>query len=429
MPVSGQVAGSAPLRALVVEDSITIRKYLAGVLRARGVEVVGEAADGQSAVDLCRTLRPDVVTMDMILPVLSGLAATEQIMAYSPTPILIVSASVNRGEMFQTYDALAAGAVDVFDKVRAGAQPASGPAGVSSGDSSSVPLGVKVQQDWEERFVAAVRMAARIKVITHPRARLAPARAFAPRGVGVSAGGSASAESDSAGSVAGSPVSLAASAPLLRESGTRTDVIALGASTGGPAALVEILRALPANFPVPILIVLHISELFSFAFAEWLNTLSPIPAHYARDGELLEPPGKPQAILAPAGRHLTLEGRVLRLRDSAERHSCKPSIDVLFESLAAQPDCRSLLCLLTGMGKDGAAGLLAARRAGLRTVAQDEASSVIFGMPGEAVRLGAAGHILPLDAMAPFLIAASASGSGRASGRAGGRPSGERAAS
>ncbi len=368
------IGPASPLRALVVEDSLTIRKYLVGVLQASGVEVVGEAIDGSQALELCQALRPDVVTMDMILPEMSGLAATEQIMAFCPTPILIVSASVNRGELFQTYDALAAGAVDVFDKV-------------NTGRSEASSSGKKEQQDWESRFVAAVRMAARIKVITHPRARLQPGRAFSrsTQGLGIAASQAAEPATDL---------------------GERADLIALGASTGGPAALVEILRNLPSDFPVPILIVLHISELFSFAFAEWLNTLSPIPARYARDGEALPKPGKPQVILAPAGRHLVVEGNLLRLRDTAERHSCKPSIDVLFESLAVHPARRALLCLLTGMGKDGATGLLAARRAGLRTLAQDEASSVIFGMPGEAVRLGAAERIVPLVEIAGVLQAA-----------------------
>ena len=184
------------------------------------------------------------------------------------------------------------------------------------------------------------------------------------------------------------------------------DIIVIGASFGGLEALTKLASGLTRDFPAAILIVLHISELFAFAFAEWLNTLSPIPAHYARDGEPLPQPGKPQVILAPAGRHLVVEGGALRLRDTAERHSCKPSIDVLFESLAAQPNRHSLLCLLTGMGTDGATGLLAARRAGLETIAQDEATSVIFGMPGEAVRLGAASSILPLYKIAPQLRAA-----------------------
>ena len=370
-------APTPPLRALVVEDSLTIRKYLAGVLRGHGIDVVGEAANGMQAFELCKSLRPDVVTMDMILPELSGLAATEQIMAFCPTPILIVSASVNRGEVFQTYDALAAGAVDVFDKVRT--SPTSTPAHDQIQHQ-------RTQSDWETRFIAAVRMAARIKVITHPRARLHPARAFSREPAVVD-------------------LAAAHSAPAVSGS-ERAELIAIGASTGGPAAIVEILRGLPAEFNIPILIVLHISELFSFAFAEWLNTLSPIPARYAHDGEALPRPGKPQIILAPAGHHLVVEGSTLRLRDTPERHSCKPSIDELFESLAAQPTRHTLLCLLTGMGTDGAAGLLAARRAGLATIAQDEATSVIFGMPGEAVRLGAAARVLPLPQIAPLLRAA-----------------------
>lgn len=380
------------LRVLVVEDSLTIRKYLVRLLEQHGIEVVGEAEDGLRATVLCESLRPDVITMDMILPGLSGLAATEQIMAYTPTPILIVSASTNRGEVFQTYEALAAGAVDVLDKVKPG----------------------EPSLAWEQRFLAAVRMAARIKVITHPRARLLRMKAAY-----------AQATLDQANLAQPQPaqpqptqtnplqaVQVAAARPFAPAPGVETvrlagkvDLIAIGASTGGPAAIAEILRTLPATFPIPILIVLHISELFAFAFADWLNTLTSIPARYALDGEALPLPGKPQIVLAPAGRHLILEDGLLRLNDAAERNSCRPSIDVLFESLARNPGLRTLLCLLTGMGRDGAAGMLAGRRAGLETIAQDEASSVIFGMPAEAIRLGAARRVLPLNEIAGLIAA------------------------
>lgn len=368
------VLASAPLRVLVVEDSLTIRKYLVRVLQANGIEVVGEAEDGLRAVALCSQLKPQVVTMDMILPGLSGLAATEEVMAYSPTPILIVSASVNRGELFQTYEALAAGAVDVLDKIKPGETSAA----------------------WEQRFIAAVRMAARIKVITHPRARLL--RMSASRAQVLPAEPLTPARTASLSQTAGL---VGASSPGTA-SPSRADLIAIGASTGGPAAIAEILRSLPPQFPIPILIVLHISEMFAFAFAEWLNTLSPIPARYAIDGEPLPTPGNPQILLAPAGRHLTVVAGELRLSDAAERNSCRPSIDVLFESLALEPSSRAVLCLLTGMGKDGAAGMLAGRRRGLQTVAQDEASCIIFGMPGEAIRLQAADRVLPLQEIASF---------------------------
>src|ERR1700721_2877013 len=140
------------LRVLVADDSLTIRRRFCEILAADPeLEVIGEAEDGKRAIELCEALRPDVVTLDMVMPVMSGLAATEYIMAYMPTPILIVSASTNRGELFQTYDALAAGAIDVLDK----------------------PTLSDVDTAWERRFVAAVKLVARIKVITHPRARLA----------------------------------------------------------------------------------------------------------------------------------------------------------------------------------------------------------------------------------------------------------------
>jgi two-component system chemotaxis response regulator CheB len=217
-------------------------------------------------------------------------------------------------------------------------------------------------------------MIARIKVITHPRIRLkagmlAPHEAFPQR----SAGGA-------------------------------IRLVAIGASTGGPAAIADILRALPRRFPVPIAVVLHISEQFAFALAEWLGTQSRIPVRNARDGEPLPPVGEPAVLLAPAGRHLRVERGRFRLTDEAERFSCRPSVDVLFESVGNDLGAQAVLCLLTGMGKDGAAGLLRARRQGALTIAQDEASSVIYGMPGEAARIGAAAQILPLDQIASCLI-------------------------
>src|SRR5260221_8302744 len=149
------------IRILVVEDSLTVRRHLVDILSADpDIDVIGEAADGKQAIELCQALRPNVITMDMMLPVMSGLAATEFIMAHTPTPILIVSASTNRGELFRTYEALAAGAVDVLEK----------------------PLGGETDGSWETRFVAAVRMVARIKVITHPRGRLSGLRITGERG-------------------------------------------------------------------------------------------------------------------------------------------------------------------------------------------------------------------------------------------------------
>lgn len=352
----------AKIRVLVMEDSLTVRKYLCDVLAADPqFEVVGEAADGREGIELCRQLRPDVITADMAMPVMSGLAATEYIMAYCPTPILIVSSSFNRRGAFKTLDALAAGAVDVLDK----------------------PAGGEPDGEWERRFRSAVRIASRIKVITHPAAKLGLNR---PRGAPT--------------------VAL----PLPAQSYQGYRAVAIGASTGGPAALMELLPALPADFPLPILLVVHLDRRFDATFAEWLQAYAPMPVRIAGDGLALPPVGRPQLLVAPADRHLVLQGGRLRLTDENERHACRPSVDTLFESVAVELGSAAIACLLTGMGADGAAGLLALRRAGAMTLAQDEASSVVFGMPRAAIALDAARQVLPLAGFAPVLAALAADG-------------------
>jgi two-component system chemotaxis response regulator CheB len=179
--------------------------------------------------------------------------------------------------------------------------------------------------------------------------------------------------------------------------------IAIGASTGGPAALLRIMGALPASFSVPILLVIHIGASFGAALAEWLDGQSPLRVAFASDGDPLPPQGQGRVLMAPGDRHLVVDGSRLRLSSAPERHSCRPSVDVLFESVARSMGSRSGACLLTGMGKDGADGLLAVRRAGGATLAQDEETSVVYGMPKEAALLGAAERILALDAIAPAL--------------------------
>jgi two-component system, chemotaxis family, protein-glutamate methylesterase/glutaminase len=276
-------------------------------------------------------------------------------MAYSPTPILIVSSSTNRGELYKTYDALAAGAVDVFEK----------------------PTGNDPEGVWERRLVSTLKIVSRVRVITHIRGKLG-----------------------SSGRTSTHPASFETC-----DSAARKSVIAIGGSTGGPAAIVEILRGLPEGFPIPILLVIHIGDLFSTAFAEWLDGQSALRVRCARDGEALPALGQSGVVMAPSGFHLVLQRGKLRLTCDRERNSCRPSVDVLFESLAKEVGGETAACLLTGMGRDGAAGLLALRHAGALTIAQDEASSVVFGMPREAIEMGAVDRVLALDQISTALTA------------------------
>jgi two-component system chemotaxis response regulator CheB len=357
-----------PVRVLVVEDSMTLRKHLCEVLAADpDIEIVGEAQDGARAIDLCRELRPDVITMDMMMPVMSGLAATEFIMAHYPTPILIVSASTNRGELHKTYEALAAGAVDVLEK----------------------PSGAEPDQRWEKKLVSTVKLVSRIRVITHPRARLAGYR---------------HAELNPA-SPPGTAVANQRAFKL----------VAIGASTGGPSAIVEILRALPADFRLPILLVIHIGEPFGDAFADWLDGQTQRRVSYAESGVAVSTLSG-RVAMAPPNRHLEVREGRLQLSQGPERHSCRPSVDVLFDSLAPEYGAAAAACLLTGMGRDGAQGLLAMRRSGAFTIAQDEASSVVYGMPREAVQLGAAERILPLNEIGPTLRALASNSASKGDG-------------
>jgi two-component system chemotaxis response regulator CheB len=342
------------IRILVAEDSPTVRKRLVEIiLSAPDFELVGEAEDGKSAIEMCRQHRPDVISMDMMMPVMSGLAATEYIMAHCPTPILVVSASTNRGELFKIYEALAAGAVDVLEK----------------------PTDAEANGDWEHRFLAMAKLVARIQVVTHPRGRLMELQARM----------------------------LGAGAPSAGPS-RKLEIIAIGASTGGPGAIVEILRNLPASFDVPIVIVIHINEPFGTAFADWLDGQTARRVVHPKDGMPVAAAAG-RVLVAPGGHHLVVRDRRLYFLSGPERHSCRPSVDVLFETVASEYGASAAACLLTGMGRDGALGLLKIREAGGMTIAQDESTAIVYGMPREAALLGAAQRILRIGDIAPSLAA------------------------
>lgn len=328
---------NSPLRAVLVEDSTVQARAIARMLEAEGdIVVVATAADAGEAAAAVARLRPDVVTMDLDIPG-GGHEAIEQIMADTPTPILVVSGILESQTGPLAVRALAAGAVDALPKPR-------------------------VWDDAEaSELRRQVRRVGRIPVIrrrpqgTRPRR----ARELPPR------------------SGAG-------------------PIVAVAASTGGPAALSTLLSGL-AGASATILVVQHIHPAFADGFATWLATVSGLPVTMAGDGARL---ASGCVYVAPGDCHLRLgpEARLVVGPDPPTLH--RPSADVLFRSVAEHGGRGAVGVLLTGMGEDGAAGLLAMRQAGARTFAQDEASSAVYGMPRAAERIGAAEQILPLDELA-----------------------------
>lgn len=354
------------IRVLVVEDSLTTRKRMVDAISGDPeCEVVGEAADAASAIALCTSLRPDVVTLDLLLPDASGLEVTEHIMAYRATPIVIVSATVQQSDVRKTLDMLAAGAVDVLEK----------------------PNGNEPENEWERKLVDVVKFASRIKVITHLRGRRRVSSADGPKV---------------------SPPAALPTPPVARRSVRKYEVIAIGASTGGPSAVLALLTG-TLSFGLPILLTIHVSQVLGGSFAAWLGSHLSIPVSEALDGELLPSPGDCRVIVAPADRHMFVERGRLRLSNAPERNACRPSVDILFESIAREKAERAIGVLLTGMGRDGAEGLLAMKQAGATTIAQNEATCVVFGMPREAIRLGAVDHVLPLGEIRSILSTLSTS--------------------
>lgn len=339
-----------PVRVLVAEDSATTRELIIGILEADpAVRVVAAAKDGRDAVAKTLALKPDVVVMDIHMPVMDGFEATRRIMVKAPTPIVIVTASAGVRDVEVSLHAIRAGALTVLPK-----PPAPGADGAEAA---------------QQEFVRTVKAMAEVKVVR----RYGPAGAFqAPPSLPPSAAGRPAAK-----------------------------VVAVAASTGGPAALQRLLSELPGDFPVPILVVQHIAEGFVPGLAEWLNTSSALAVGVARSGEPLE---ARTVYLAPDGQHLGLNGRrVIHLSREDPVGGIRPSGTVLFDSVARAFGPAAAAVILTGMGRDGVEGLRAVRRAGGTIIAQDEASSVVFGMPGEAVAEGLTDFVLPLGAIAAQL--------------------------
>lgn len=343
-----------PMRVVIVDDSAVVRELLREILDADpGLTVVGLAKDGEEAVRMAAEKQPDVITMDIHMPKLNGFEATREIMHRHPVPIVIISGSLDTTEVNIGFQAMAAGAVAVQQRPRGIGHPA------FAADSRAL--------------VQAVKAMSEVKVVR----RWQPGRLT------------------SAGAFASGP--LNAPFKLSQPAG----IVAIGASTGGPIALQELLSRLPAGLPFPIVVVQHMTDGFMPGFIDWLSRSVPFPVLLAAHNDKLLPG---HAYFAPDGAHLavTSSGRI-QLLDSPPERGLRPAVGALFRSVASAYGSRAIAILMTGMGVDGAAELKQLKELGAATIAQDRESSVVFGMPGAAVSLGAATWVLPPEEIAALL--------------------------
>ena len=340
------------IKVLVVEDSTVVRDFLVHVLCADpDIHVVGTAADGEEALEAVERRRPDVITMDIHMPKMDGLEATRRIMETHPTPIVIVSGSTDPREVATTFNAMEAGALAILRR----------PAG----------FGHPEHEATARELVQTVRLMSEVKVVRRWARVRHEAEVPGPGAAG------------------------------LGHAPGKVKVVALGASTGGPPVLQTILAALPKNFPAPVLIVQHMAAGFIQGFIEWLAQSSRLPIHLAAHGEQILPG---HVYVAPDEFQMKVErGGSIVLARGAPENGLRPSVSCLFRSLAEVYGDEAVAGLLTGMGRDGAEELKLLKDAGAVTFAQDKASSVVHGMPGEAIKLDAATLVLPPEKIAATL--------------------------
>ncbi len=363
------MTGARKIRVLVVEDSPVVQQLLAHVIgEDPRLELAGIAASGEQALRMVDSLRPDVVSLDIRLPGIDGFAVTQRLMRDHPVPIVVVASDVR--DLDIPMRALQAGALAVVEK----------PGSMARADYQTVARHLCTQ----------LTIMSQVKVI---RQRGRPRDGNGDEDTGGNGGGNGG---------GGHGKGAAPPPPPLPASVAQRRFRALGitASTGGPAALVKLLRGLPTNFPLPVFVVQHIGAPFVAGFASWLGSVTPLPVALAFDG-----PHRPGHVyVAPGELHLTAEPGGMRLVHGEPVCGQRPSGDVLFSSLASAFGAAAIGVLLTGMGEDGARGLSDMRRTGAYTIAEHASTAVIHSMPGTAVRLGGVTEELPIDKVAARLL-------------------------
>ena len=346
------------IRVLIVDDMVTIRMALRFILESDPeLTVAGEAGSGEEALDFCRKSRPDIVTMDINMPGMGGYEAIRQIMREAPCPIVVITGIESQYLMEVSFKALELGALTVLPT----------PRGLSPDNSDAISL------------IHQIKTMAGVKVVRRRGGE-------APPGMR-------------------ERVSHPSAAPLKETVASQlrkaAQLVAIGLSTGGPPALQVVLNGLPSNFPLPIVIVQHISQGFVFGLGSWLSKTTPFRCKVGEQGETIQ---AGIVYLAPDNTHLTVKGNGELWLDASEPVSGhRPSASVLFESVARNFGAKAVGLLLTGMGEDGAVGLKSMHQAGAYTIAQDEASSVIFSMPKAAIELNAVEEVLALSQIASRL--------------------------
>ncbi|MGV1719111.1 protein-glutamate methylesterase/protein-glutamine glutaminase [Vibrio furnissii] len=368
------------IKVLVVDDSSFFRRRVSEIINSESrLEVIDVATNGREAVDKAQRLKPDVITMDIEMPVMDGISAVREIMAANPTPILMFSSLTHDGAK-ATLDALDAGALDFLPK--------------------------KFEDIARNRDEAVSLLQQRVIQIASKKAFMRRPVVSRP----VTSSPTPASPSSLLNRTSSSTSSLTQSRPVVasarfKASGKKYQLTAIGTSTGGPVALQKILTKLPANYPHPIVLIQHMPATFTAAFASRLNSLCKIQVKEAEDGDVLRPG---VAYLAPGGKQMMLEGRPgaakLRIIDGGERMNYKPCVDVTFGSASKIYGDKVLSMVLTGMGADGREGARMLKNAGATIWAQDEDSCVVYGMPQAVAKAGISSEDLPLDRIAERML-------------------------